>query len=263
VLSDPELASDPTAPDAVALTPGLPLWRQVIAEVRWSFTRPWDWLAGVAVNLVLSLVWLVAIPLTGRPHRDWAIVVGTYFAVWILADVTTTNVLGADARQVRLSLRHSMPIWRILLVKNLTLLLIVGLPTLIVTAIITVNSENNYRLILTLPGVAFPILTWVGVGNLISVLLPVAVVPLRQRWQNRRQLRSTGRWLAHLVLPYALLYAVTPIGKLPGIILRLGAFPPHSTAARGGVLCLVGLALWAAGTALALAVARVRPIRIR
>ncbi len=52
--------------------------------------------------------------------------VGTYFAVFVLADVTTTNVLGADASRVHRALEAGRPLRRILFVKNLTLLVIVG-----------------------------------------------------------------------------------------------------------------------------------------
>lgn len=255
--SHPELSRVPP------LAPEEPLVSQLWTELRWSVTRPWTWLSGVAVNLVLSLVWLVAVPLTGRPHRDWAIVVGTYFAVFILADVTTTNVLGADARRVRASFGQGLSLARILLVKNLTLLLIVGLPTLIVTAIITVNSEDGYRLVLTLPGVALPILIWLGVGNLASVLLPVAVRPLRQRWHQRRRKLPTARWLLHLALPYALLNAVLPVSRIPGIVLRHLPFLPHTVATRGGVLCAVGAAVYLAASVLAIVVARLHTVRIR
>jgi hypothetical protein len=230
--------------------------------VRWSFTRPWTWLSGVAVNLVLSVVWLLAAPLTGRPHRDWAIVVGTYFAVFILADVTTTNVLGADAKRVRLALQRHIPLRRILLVKNLTLLLIVGAPTLIATAIITIVSEADYRLLVTLPGVAYSILTWIGVGNVVSVALPVAAAPLRQRWQQRHELRPTGRWLTAILLPYALLAAVDPVGKLPGVIGRHLPVVPHTALTRGLVLTATGLLVWGLGTQIALSIARRHEVRL-
>jgi hypothetical protein len=232
--------------------------RQVLADLRWSFTKPWHWLTGVAVNLVLSLLWLVVAPLTGRPHHDWAIKVGTYFAVFILADVTTTNVLGADAQRVRLHLRDT-PLRRILLVKTITLLAVVGLPTLIATAIITLLSEADYRLMLTLPGVAFPVMTWLGVGNLVSVLLPVAPARLRQRWERRRELRPTVRWLVAILLPYALYVAIGPSAQLPRTILQ--ALGLTGTVIRGTVLLLTGIAFWALGTAAALAVVRHRPLR--
>lgn len=235
--------------------------RQVLADLRWSFTRPWHWLTGVAVNLVLSLLWLAAAPLTGRPHHDWAIIVGTYFAVFILADVTTTNVLGADAPRVRFSLRNETPLRRILLVKNITLMLVVGLPTLIATAIITLLSEADYRLMLTLPGVAFPILTWLGVGNLVSVLLPVSPARLLQRWEQRRELRPTARWLVAISLPYALCVAIGPVSRVPRIVLQALNFLPSGTVTRGVIVLLTGIAFWVIGTAAALAVVRHRALR--
>lgn len=234
-------------------------WRTVGRELRWSFTRPWHWLTGVAVNLVLSLLWLIIAPLSGQPHRDWAILVGSYFAVFILADVTTTNVLGADAERVRLGLKRHVSLGRILLVKNLALLIIVGLPTLVATAVITVNSEADYRLVLTLPGVAFPILTWLGVGNIVSVILPIAVRPLRQRWQERHDLRRTLLWLFHLGLPYGLLFAVDPLSELPRGLNRSLPDVAQTAAGRGLMLLLAGLALYAFGTMTALLIARLRP----
>jgi hypothetical protein len=259
-----ETLTDPTTfPQADPTTPQDPLWRQVFHEVRWSFRPPWYWLGGVAFNLVLSLLWLVVSPLTAMGHRDWAIIVGSYFAVWILADVTTTNVLGADALRVRIGLLRGVRLRRVLLVKNLALLIIVGLPTLIATALITVHTEADYKMELTLPGVLFPILTWIGVGNLASVLWPVATVGWRERWQQRRLLRPTARWLASLALPYLLLGAVDPVGALPRLVIRHLRFLPPTVQARGAVLCVLALAMWGAGFSLALWANRLRPIRIR
>lgn len=239
--------------------PPLTLVALVRADLKWSFTWPMTWLAGVAANLVLSLLWLAYEPLTGHPHTDWAIVVGSYFAVFILADVTTTNVLGADTRRVRLGLLHGLSLRRILLVKNLTLMLVVGVPTLLATAVITVWSEAGDRLLVTLPGVLFPILVWLGLGNLISVALPVSNRSLRQRWAERRQLRPTARWVAAVGLPYALYGLVSPLGRLPRLVGR--ALLPAGMVSRGSVLCLVGLALYGLGTWAALSLGRRRSIR--
>ena len=67
---------------------------------------------------------------------------------------------------------------------------------------LTALLETPQRLAITLPDVALPIFAWLGVGNLVSVLLPVAVVPLHRRWQRRHDRRSTMRWLWHFLLPY-------------------------------------------------------------
>ncbi|MFN2517903.1 MAG: hypothetical protein ABR604_02505 [Jatrophihabitantaceae bacterium] len=238
------------------------LW-QVLGEVRWSFTRPMTWLVGVGVNMVLAAAWWTVLPLTGRHRSDWVIVVGTYFATFVLADVTTTNVLGLDALRVRVSLVRGVELRRILAVKNLALLVIVALPTLLVVALLTVTSGDPYRLVLTLPGVAFPILTWLGVGNVVSVLLPVAVTPVRERWEHRRDLLPTARWLFHLVLPYALLYAVNPVSHIPGAVFRNWPTLPRTPEYRGLVLALTGLCLWLLGTVTALLIVRMRGVRIR
>ena len=47
-----------------------------------------------------------------------------------------------------------------------------------------------------------------------SVLLPVGGEPLIHRWEQRRNCRATIRWIAHLVLPYALYYVADPTGGI-------------------------------------------------
>ncbi len=149
-------------------------------------------------------------PASPTAHQDWVILVGTYFASFILADVTTTNMLGVDDIRVRKALHDGVPLWRLLLVKNVALLVIVGLPTLVVAMAMTLWTETPARLIVTIPTVAVPILSWIGIGNVTSVVLPVAAEPLICRWRQRRQLRITIAWVASLALPYALFYVAIP-----------------------------------------------------
>jgi hypothetical protein len=68
--------------------------------------------------------------------------------------------------------------------------------------------------VVTIPNVAVPIVSWLGVGNLVSVLFPVGGEPLVHRWEQRRDLRAMARWVAHLVLPYALYYVADPTGGI-------------------------------------------------
>jgi hypothetical protein len=222
----------------------------------------WGWWSGLGINLVLSLLYLLVAPLTAVPHRDWAILVGSYFAAFLLADSTTTNALGADAGRVSRQLGDGTPLRRILLGKNLTLLLVVGLPTLAATAVITLHSEPVERLALTVPAVLGPVLVWLGLGNLASVLLPARALPLRQRWQQRRDLRSTGRWLAVVALPYALCWVVDPLTEMPTFAFRaLGAGPDTSLAVPATVLLACGLLTYGGLTSAALGVARCRELR--
>ncbi len=118
------------------------LLRAVCAEIRWAFTRPRTWLMGVVANLVFAFGWLVVQPLTVGWQQDWVILVGTYFSSWILADVTTTNVLGGDHYRVLTAVRDAVPVSRILLTKNLALLVIVGLPNLAAAMALTAVAGN-------------------------------------------------------------------------------------------------------------------------
>ena len=191
-----------------------PLWPAVRAEIRWAFTPPRTWLTGVAANLVLAAGWLVIQPLTLPPgrHYDWVVMVITYFSSFILADVTTTNLLGADHHRVLQGLADGVPFWRMLLIKNLALLAIVGLPTLAAAAALTLWLEAPARLAIIVPTVAVPIVSWLGVGSLISVLHPVSVQSLFRRWRRRHDGWRTAGWLFALALPYGLYYVADPMG---------------------------------------------------
>lgn len=202
-----------------------PLLPAVGAEVRWAFRPPWTWLSGVLANLVLAAAWLLVQPLDvvhghlGTRHfhhnqLDWVVLVSTYFSSFILADVTTTNLLGGDHYRVNQGLSDGVPFWRVLVIKNLALLVIVGLPTLAVAAVLTVSREGVPQLAMTIPNVAVPIVSWLGVGNVISVLHPVPVEPLIRRWRQRRDRRRTLSWLLAIALPYAVYYVADPMGGI-------------------------------------------------
>jgi hypothetical protein len=249
-------ANRPVAAQKAAEELRLGLWSSVLAEIRWALTPPRAWLSGVAVNLFLSLAWLVVQPVHHEAHRDWVVLIGTYFSSFILADVTTTNLLGVDNVRVEKSLHDRNPLWRLLLVKNLALVVIVGVPTLVFAMALTLWLETPRRLAVTIPDVAVPILSWLGVGNFISVVFAVGYEPLIRRWRQRRQLRRTSRWLIHLALPYALFYLADPVYGLPQVL-----FWRHVPAALGPALgpdagrsiIHIGFALivWLVGTAAA------------
>ncbi|MDT7731384.1 MAG: hypothetical protein QOK45_1637 [Mycobacterium sp.] len=238
----------------------------VTAEVRWPFTPPRWWLSGVAANLVLALVWLLVQPLHLPRHHDWVILMGTYFSSFILADVTTTNLLGSDHIRMRNALHDGVPIWRLLLVKNLALVVIVGLPTLAAATAMTLWLETPARLVVTIPNVAVPIVSWLGVGNLVSVLFPVGGDRLVRRWEQRRDVRADARWIAHLVLPYVLYFIADPSdgiehdffwSQVPRAIAPL--LIPDS---RGFVHIGIAAAVWAITTAVAVLLFSVRGLQI-
>lgn len=244
------------------------LWPAVRAEVRWAFRPPRTWLTGVVANTIFAAGWLLVQPLTtGRHHTDWVILVGTYFSSWVLADVTTTNLLGADHYRVRQALSGGVPFWRILVIKNLALLAIVGLPTLAAAMVLTLWLETPARLAITIPTVAVPIVSWLGVGNLISVLHPVGVEPMIRRWRRRADRRRTGGWLLALTLPYALYYVADPMNgvehrvlwtQVPALI-----WPVFGRDTKSFVHLAIAAGVWIAGTVAAVLWVRKRGLQIK
>jgi hypothetical protein len=245
------------------------LWTAVGAEIRWAFTPPRTWLMGVVANIVFAAAWLLVQPLTpGRHHHhDWAVLVGTYFSSWVLADVTTTNLLGADHYRVQQALSDGVPFWRLLLIKNLALLVIVGLPTLVTAMALTLWFQTPASLGVTIPTVAVPIVSWIGVGNLMSVLHPVSVEPLLRRWRQRGDRRRTGGWILALALPYALYYVADPMNGVEHRLLwtRIPAliWPVIGRDTKSFVHLAIAIGVWIAGTAAALVWARKRGVQIR
>ncbi|KMO72754.1 hypothetical protein BST22_21140 [Mycolicibacterium chubuense] len=246
----------------------LPLLRSVAAEIRWMFTPPRTCLMGVWTNTVLAALWLLVQPVTRHgAHDDLIVVVDTYFASFILADVTTTNLLGADHHRVNAAWSAGTPMWRILLVKNAALLVIVGLPTLAAAAAFTVTLDHPSRLLRTVPNVLVPVISWLGVGNLVSVLLPVAAVPLLRRWRRRHDRASLTVWAAALALPYALYYVADPIGSVEHQLFwnRLPAAigPLLGRDTKTFVHLAVAATVWVVGTAAAVLWVRRRGLQMR
>jgi hypothetical protein len=240
----------------------------VCAEVRWAFTPPRTWLMGVMANIVFAAGWLLVQPLTphGR-HPDWVLLVGAYFSSWVLADVTTTNLLGADHYRVHKALSDGTPFWRLLLIKNLALLVIVALPTLLAAVVVTMWLGKPQHLAFTVPTVLVPILSWLGVGNLISAVHPVSVEPLIRRWRHRHDPRRTGSWILALTLPYALYYVADPMGSVEHRVLwqQLPAliWPMFGRDTKGFAHLAVALLVWIVGSVAAVLWVRRRGLDIR
>ena len=244
------------------------LWSAVGAAIRWAFTAPRTWLMGVVANLFFAAAWLVVQPLTaGRHHHDWVILIGTYFSSWVLADVTTTNLLGADHYRVLKGLSDGVPFWRMLMIKNLALIVIVGLPTLAAAMALTLWLESPARLAVTIPTLAVPIVSWLGVGNLISVLHPVSVEPLIRRWRQRGDRRRAGGWVLALTLPYALYYVADPMNGIEHRVLWTQVpaliWPVFGRDTKSFVHLAIATGVWIAGTVAAVLWVRKRGLQIR
>ena len=112
-----------------------------------------------------------------------------------------------------------------------------------------------------------PIVSWLGVGNLISVLHPVGVEPLIRRWRQRHDRPRTGGWVLALTLPYALYYVADPMNgvehrvlwqKLPALI-----WPIFGRDTKSFVHLATASGVWVLGTVAAVWWVRKRGLEIK
>lgn len=265
---DPPEEDVAAAPDgaasAAAAEPRLGLWRDITDELRWTFSGRKGWLVGVVLNLALGAVYVGVSHYRPGHHDDFRIAgVGTGLALWVLADSINTNQLGSDAERVVRSLDRGDRVLRILALKN------AALATLVVPA--SVTASVVVRLVLVGPrdiptAVLLDLriaLVWFGLGNLASVVLPYFPMGLRSRLGERRHL---VRWIACLVLPYALLYLVVHwVGAVPASDFSRHVLGPLRFHVRGWALVSLawGTVVWLAGLAGAWLYAAVVPGRLR
>ena len=214
-----------------------------------------SWLLGIAVNLALALGYLAFT----RYHPDQAGPlrlgnVGVAVVVWVLADVITTNQLGADADRVLGQLSRGHRVAGVLVLRNLTLAVVLVPLAIAATLLSTLLVDDPPPLLHALTADVGAVFLWLGVGSVVSVLLPYRPIPLRRRWRARS---TWVRWGICLGTPYVLAVTVIPLLHAPlQLFSRRGApSGPANLAWTWGYLVL-GLAYWLLGVAVAARLAR-------
>lgn len=230
--------------------------RNLREELRWTFTWPMGWLQGVMFNAVLAAAYLVIWPLTGNDHSDVVLLFTTYFATFIMADVTTTNIFGHDLAHTARALRGGRSLESLLLMKNTVQLLLIIIPFTLVTAGLSWYHRGPTDLVLAIPGILYPMLLWLGIGNLISIIYPA--IPAPMKWRSTHIVAGQWRMQAPMLISYAIpyvLYFITTYVDIPGTLNHVfAAFfrlprPEEAGALLLGAsmiiyVCLTTAALW-------------------
>lgn len=176
-------------------------WLQELREeLNWTFTLPMTWLQGVGINLFLAAAYLFIWPLQANPKYDTVLLFCIYFATFIMADITTTNIFGPDLQRTYAKLAAGESFKRILLRKNLVQFIVIMFPVTFVTWAWTEYLYQDSEMLRTIPGVLYPMLLFLGIGNVISVLFVVPSASFSWRLKNWMQ------WSWHL--PELISYAI-------------------------------------------------------
>ena len=243
--------------------PRLGLLRDVADELRWTATSRKGWLIGLATNFFVAVIYVGYTHFDPRRPGDIRIAnVGTAVAVWVLSNTLNTNQLGADSDRVVASLERGDSVPRILAIKNLALAVFL-VPLAIVISIAVRILVDRWRL---LPHAVMmdvgAVFLWLGVGSVISVLLPYRPIALRARWRRRR---TWPRWAFCLALPDLTYFLVLPFLHVPYFaIYSEKVFGPYQRnfLIYSAVYLGIGVVYWVIGLLLASLYARRRPTQL-
>ncbi len=175
-------------------------------EIRFTFSERRGWLVGVAFNIVIAGVWIGYTHYQPHSHDRVRIAgLATGVALWVLADVINTNQLGADADRVARKLEKGRGVVHELILKNGALVFLL-LPLTVCISVVARLLVDRWR---DIPDAVlldlFVVFIWLGIGDVLSVLLPYRPISLRDRWHARH---TWPRWLVCLAAPYLALFAI-------------------------------------------------------
>lgn len=112
-------------------------------------------------------------------YGKWAPYLAVLFISSVMGTSACFNSFGFDARRVRVALDRGARLWQVLLVKNIALMAVVfpmGLAMCLVLAFLTGRPAT---LLASIALVLCILSLWSGVGNLLSVMLPIRDAPLK------------------------------------------------------------------------------------
>ena len=114
------------------------------------------------------------------------------------------NAMSFDAMRVRAALDNGERLWHLLVIKNLALLCIVAPIGFILCALLAWRAGDIYAFYKACALMVCMILLWLGVGNVLSIVLPSRDEPIRQRKQSG----SLKQFIIAFVVSYAIGYLV-------------------------------------------------------
>lgn len=209
---------------------------RVFDEVRHIWTaRPRSILQRLLITLAIALSLVSFYHVTGLTRYDDAGRLTLYLFSAVVGSVVCTNALCFEARRVRGQLAGGERLWRILIVKNLAMAVMVTMAALPVIVFLTVADEGNpVALVDQLITMVF---IWLGVGNVLSVVCPLRHEPISARLHD-------GTWKPFL-LSFAVSYGVGLTVNLM-VYWRLWAKQKASAEMAGGTWAAFALVLLSA-----------------
>jgi hypothetical protein len=156
--------------------------RGILQEVRHiTADRPRSILLRVVITVAVGLALVAAYHLTGMKRYDLSGLTLYLFSV-VVGSVVCTNSLCFEAERVRSALAGGQRVWRILVVQNLAMAILITIAGLPVVAALTWTREANP--IALVDQLVTMVFIWLGVGNVLSVVYPLRHEPMAARLKD-------------------------------------------------------------------------------
>ncbi len=233
----------------------------VTYEIRYQLVRtPRTVLKAVLFAVLAGILYLGYIRLFDWTSKaPWAPYLAVLFVSSVMGSSVSYNSFGLDARRVRVALDSGARLWEILLVKNLALMVVVFPLGLAMSVALALLTGRPATLIASIGLVLCILLLWGGVGNLLSVVLPIRDAPLKVHREEgtlkQFVIEFAVTWCASYLVMFLLIWRVY---SAQGMGHRYGS-------TWIGVLLLVGSGIlaWVNMTVMATAFTNVPSVRRR
>jgi len=158
------------------------LSRGILDEVRHiTADRPRKILLRIVITVAVGLALVAAYHLTGMKRYDLSGLTLYLFSV-VVGSVVCTNSLCFEAERVRPALAGGQRVWRILVLQNIAMAILITIAGLPVSAARTwMRAANPVALVDQLVTMVF---IWLGIGNVLSVLYPLRHEPMAARLKD-------------------------------------------------------------------------------
>jgi len=238
---------------------GPALARGLHGEISYILRRkPRSVVKSLAVTLALGLAYLGFIRLfEWDQDKKWLPYLGLWVISVVMGGSVCINAMSFDAMRVRAALDSGARLWHLLVIKNLALLCLVSPLGFLLSLLLAWRAGEWATLFNACALTVSFILLWLGVGNVLSVALPVRDEPIRKRKQSGS--------LKQFVIAFAVSYA---IGYLVNFALLFRVFAAQDLAQRLGetiipvlLVVLSSLTMWFLLTVLAIALSQQPKVR--
>lgn len=151
--------------------------------------RPRSLLIRLAITLAMAMGLVVGYQIAGWADYD-ARTLTIYLFSAVVGSVVCTNALCFDAPRVRTALIEHVPVWRILVVKNISIALLVVVAAMPVIVLLRRGAESVNAAVISDQLIAM-LFIWLGVANVLSVVSPLRREPVTDRLYD-------GTWKPYL-----------------------------------------------------------------